>query len=106
MSETPHAALLRAVTNVLDVFSEARGEVATSFNCGEAEIIADLYRVTGDHEGANEFLLEHAADDDEGDDHHLCSECSEDWAEGSDGMCDSCLHDAQRSGWESGENSQ
>ena len=54
-------------------------DVATHFNCVEANAIADLLRVVCDDEGetAEAFLSAHATGDDEGDSHHSAARTTE-----------------------------
>lgn len=55
--------------NVLDALSEAGTDVATAFNCTEAETIAALFAAMGDTEGRIRWLTAHATGDDDGDQH-------------------------------------
>ena len=47
-----------------------------SMNCTEAEVLADLFRVFGREEHADEVVHAHGEEDDGcGDLHHLCEDC-------------------------------
>lgn len=94
-------ALMTYVTGALDAVLDASEGNGGSYTCYEADEIAGLFRHVGRSSDADEFLLNHAVGDDEGDDHHACSQCHAAMAE-DHGMCGPCLHDAKRSGWEPG----
>ena len=64
-------ALEKAVYAMLDACEEALLDNAHHFSCSEAEAIADLIREAQDDASAEQFLLAHAADDDEGDAHFV-----------------------------------
>lgn len=89
------------VSCALDAILSASEGNGGSYTCFEASEIAELFEYVGRKGDADEFLLNHAVGDDEGDMHRACSQCHAALAE-DHGMCGSCLHDAKRSGWEPG----
>lgn len=60
----------QAALDVIDHVHEAFCDHATSFSCGEIEMIAELYRAWGHDDMADSIIRSHADGDDEGDDHY------------------------------------
>ena len=61
---------LAATRTMLGSCYEAFADNATSFSCGEIEMIADVYRAFDDAHAAECLLDSHCVDDDEGDEHY------------------------------------
>lgn len=54
---------------------EIASDIATSFNCGEVEILAEFLRACGFDDAASHWIDDHSEGDDCGDEHCLCDEC-------------------------------
>lgn len=116
----------------LAAMMEGVKESAGSFTCAEVEAIASVLRLAGYGDSADVLVHDHGIrDDDPDDDHHhvwheeassaddcecegvpaedQCDECEEEatnfWPELKKPvqLCDSCEHNARRSGWEPGQ---
>lgn len=53
-----------------DLATTLPGDYSCTFTCSEAEVLAALFRATGDTESAEEIISRHAETDEPGDSHY------------------------------------